>query len=106
LNRTASTLSFAGVGNIAAVVLEDGRRRGLVSSNGIVGHNMRKPAEMTQSWSREAVLIMHSDGLLTQWDLKDYPGLLSRDPSVIAGVLWRDFSRHRDDVTIVVVKEP
>jgi hypothetical protein len=32
--------------------------------------------------------------------------LLSRDPSVIAGVLLRDFSRRRDDVTIVVVKDP
>lgn len=105
LDRKASSLSFAGVGNIAAVVLEDGRRRGLVSSNGIVGHNMRKPVVMAHSWSNQAVLVMHSDGLLTQWDLKNYPGLLSRDPSVIAGVLWRDFSRQRDDVTIVVVKE-
>lgn len=106
LNRTTSHLSFAGVGNIAAVVIEEGRRRGLVSSNGIVGHNMRKPVEITQGWSRHAVLVMHSDGLLTQWDLNDYPGLLSRDPSVIAGVLLRDFSRRRDDVTIVVVKDP
>jgi anti-sigma regulatory factor (Ser/Thr protein kinase) len=105
LNRTASNLSFAGVGNIGAVVIEEGRRRGLVSSNGIVGHNMRKPVEMTHTWGSQAVLVMHSDGLLTQWDLSDYPGLLSRDPSVIAGVLLRDFSRRRDDVTIVVVKD-
>jgi anti-sigma regulatory factor (Ser/Thr protein kinase) len=105
LNRSTSTLSFAGVGNIAAVVIEEGRRRGLVSSNGIVGHNMRKPVEMTHAWRPQAVLVMHSDGLLTQWDLNDYPGLLARDPSVIAGVLLRDFSRQRDDVTIVVMKD-
>lgn len=105
LNRQTSSLTFAGVGNIGAVVIGEGGRRGLVSSNGIVGHNMRKPVEMTQTWGRQALLVMHSDGLLTQWDLKDYPGLSSRDPSVIAGVLWRDFSRGRDDVTIVVMKD-
>ncbi len=33
-----------------------------------------------------------------------YPGLGTRHPSVIAGVLYRDFSRRRDDVTVVVAK--
>ena len=48
---------------------------------------------------------MHSDGLGTHWDLASYPGLRTRHPSVIAGVLYRDFSRRRDDVTVVVAKE-
>ena len=28
-----------------------------------------------------------------------------RHPAVIAGVLYRDFNRGRDDVTVVVAKE-
>jgi hypothetical protein len=48
---------------------------------------------------------MASDGLGTHWDLSAYPGLRTRDASIIAGVLYRDFSRRRDDVTVVVVKE-
>lgn len=36
--------------------------------------------------------------------LAPYPGLLTRDPSVIAGVLYRDFSWRRDDVTVIVAK--
>ena len=47
---------------------------------------------------------MYSDGLASHWDLAPYPGLRTRDPSVIAGVLYRDFSRRRDDVTVVVAK--
>jgi anti-sigma regulatory factor (Ser/Thr protein kinase) len=105
LSRSAASLTFAGVGNIAAVVLQRGERRGLISINGILGHNKRKLLEVTHHWNEKAVLVMHSDGLLTQWSLSEYPGLQARDPSVIAGVLFRDFNRNRDDVTVVVLKD-
>jgi hypothetical protein len=48
---------------------------------------------------------MHSDGLGTQWRLERYPGLIQKHPSLIAGVLYRDFNRERDDVTVLVAKE-
>jgi hypothetical protein len=48
---------------------------------------------------------MFSDGLTTRWDLTAYPGLAHRSPALIAGVLYRDFSRRRDDVTVVVARE-
>ena len=96
---------FAGIGNVAAVVLEGERRRQLVSYDGILGHAYRKVAEMTDAWSPQTTLVLHSDGISTHWDMNQYPGLLSRDPSLIAGVLYRDFTRGRDDATIVVVKD-
>jgi phosphatidate phosphatase APP1 len=48
---------------------------------------------------------MHSDGISGQWDLDAYPGLRTRHPSLVAGVLYRDFSRGRDDAAIAVVSE-
>ena len=53
-----------------------------------------------------AIIVMFSDGLATHWDLAAYPGLHAavRHAS-IAGVLYRDFSRRRDDVTVVVARE-
>jgi hypothetical protein len=47
---------------------------------------------------------MYSDGLASLRDLEPYPGLMARDPAVIAGVLYRDFSRRRDDATVVVAR--
>jgi hypothetical protein len=47
---------------------------------------------------------MHSDGLQTRWDLSKYPGLLARRPAVIAGILFRDFRRERDDASVLVAK--
>ena len=45
---------------------------------------------------------MHSDGLRSHWKLDEYPGLLARDPFLIAGVLYRDYVKGLDDVTVVV----
>lgn len=95
---------FAGVGNIAAVVVNGAARRHLVSHNGIIGHEYRKLSEFSHPWQAQSVLLLHSDGIGTQWDLERYPGLLARDPSLIAAVLYRDFKRGRDDATIVVLK--
>lgn len=51
-----------------------------------------------------SIFVMHSDGLQTKWDLRSYAGLVSRHPAVICGTLIRDFRRHRDDASIVVLK--
>ncbi|MBK4737766.1 ATP-binding SpoIIE family protein phosphatase [Noviherbaspirillum pedocola] len=104
-------LRFCGVGNIMASVYESGSaivggtRRQMVSHNGIVGGNAHKIQEFTQPWRPGSLLVLCSDGLNTRWDLNRYPGLTERHPSVIAAVLYRDFARGRDDVTVLVVRE-
>jgi anti-sigma regulatory factor (Ser/Thr protein kinase) len=98
---------FAGVGNIAAMRLSQQTaqpRQNWVSFNGTVGHEVRKIQEYTYPWSCDDMMIMHSDGLSTQWRLEQYPGLICKHPSLIAGVLYRDFHRERDDTTILVLR--
>jgi anti-sigma regulatory factor (Ser/Thr protein kinase) len=95
---------FCGVGNIAASVWTPSGHRHLVSHAGIVGHQMRKAQEFQVDWPRDGVLILHSDGLATRWDLSEYPGLAHRHPTLIAAALYRDFVRGRDDVTVFVAR--
>ncbi len=94
---------YAGVGNVCGAIL-DGRIRQMVSHNGTLGHQAPKIVEFTYPWSADALLVMHSDGLVSHWSLDRYPGLRMRDPSLIAGVLYRDFTRNRDDVTVLVAR--
>ena len=97
---------FAGAGNIAGTIIdEDNQRRGLVSHNGTVGATMRKVQEFTLPWPSGALLVLHSDGLTSQWRLDDQTGLRARTPEVIAATLYRDYSRGRDDVTVVVARD-
>jgi len=95
-------LRFAGIGNVSGVVHDGVSRRALVSHNGIVGANMRKVQEFTVECPPGALVVLHSDGLQTQWDLASYPGLHARAPALVAGILMRDFIRGRDDAMVLV----
>lgn len=105
ISRERHQVGFAGVGNITVSIFDHNACRQLLSHNGIVGHNMRKLQELSYHWPREGLLIAHSDGMGTRWDLQAYPGLAESHPTLIAAVLYRDFNRGRDDVTVVVVRE-
>jgi anti-sigma regulatory factor (Ser/Thr protein kinase) len=104
LVSSAERGSFAGVGNIVARVEASGVNRQLVSYNGTVGHTLRKLQEFAFPWPTNALLVIHSDGLGTHWDFTAYPGLTTRHPALIAAVLYRDYDRGRDDVSVVVVR--
>lgn len=103
IDMLEETITFAGVGNIAAHLFGDERRQ-LVSHNGIVGSNLRKVQEFAAPWTETALLVLHSDGIGSRWRLEDYPGLAACHPAIIAGVLYRDCSRGRDDVTVLVLR--
>jgi hypothetical protein len=105
IDPQAGKLTNAGEGNISGSLLENGASRGLVSHNGIVGHQVRKVQEFEYIWQAQSMLIMHSDGLQTRWSLGKHFGLALRHPAVIAGVLYRDFKRGNDDATVLVVAE-
>ncbi|MGB9122199.1 MAG: SpoIIE family protein phosphatase [Candidatus Angelobacter sp.] len=100
----AGTLTYAGVGNISGSILSSTLSRSLVSHNGTLGHVMARVQEFKVEWPKDGVLVMHSDGLQSRWDLSRYPGLLARQPALIAGVLLRDFRRERDDASVLVLK--
>jgi hypothetical protein len=76
----------------------------MVSGAGILGHQVHKIREFQYPVAEDTLCILHSDGLATRWRLEDYPGLEKSHPSLIAGVLYRDYSRQRDDTAVCVVR--
>ncbi len=97
-------LTYAGVGNIAGVLMNGGKPRSLASYNGTLGVAISHVREFQFEWQDGAVLVLHSDGLHTRWDLSGYPGLMAKHAAVIGAALLRDFRRQRDDASVVVVK--
>ncbi|HEX4883524.1 MAG TPA: ATP-binding protein [Casimicrobiaceae bacterium] len=96
--------TFCGVGNIRAFLRDAASTRHLVSHPGTLGHQVRKVQTWPFAFGPGTLLLMHSDGLQTQWSLGDYPGLDARHPAVIAGVAFRDHWRRNDDATVLVLK--
>ncbi len=105
IDHTTRKVRFAGVGNVAAAIMHNGKSQHLVSYNGIIGHSVARMQEFTYDWPTGATLVMCSDGISTHWNLGRYPGLQSRSALLAAAVLYRDYGRRRDDATVLIARE-
>ena len=95
-------VNYAGVGNISGSIVTRERSRGMVSHNGTLGVQLLRTQQFDYEWPLGSRVVMHSDGLSARWSISAYPGLHLHHSAVIAAVLYRDFVRRRDDVTVVV----
>jgi hypothetical protein len=94
---------FCGVGNISGRVFSTDATKGLVSYNGILGNNF--PGHINDhffDYGPATLLVLHSDGIQSRWDLSKHPDLKTHSTSVIAAVLYKEYSRRRDDVLVIV----
>jgi anti-sigma regulatory factor (Ser/Thr protein kinase) len=106
VDEKARVVRYTGVGNIAAAIFQPGASRQMVSHHGTVGHSAKRLQQFDYPFEGAALLVMCSDGLATNWSLLPYVGIESHHPTLIASVLYRDFCRGRDDVTVVVARIP
>jgi anti-sigma regulatory factor (Ser/Thr protein kinase) len=98
-----SKVSYAGVGNISATLVSPGKSQGMVSHNGTLGLNQRRTQQFEYELDAGALLVMHSDGISARGDLRSRPDILACHPAIVAGALYRDYNRGRDDSTVLVV---
>jgi anti-sigma regulatory factor (Ser/Thr protein kinase) len=104
LDLTDNTLVFSGAGNICGRLISGVSDKSLASQHGTVGVQIRHLQDTRQTWPDHALLVLHSDGLTTRWDLDSAKGILQHHPTVVAGWLLRDHCRGRDDATVVLLK--
>jgi anti-sigma regulatory factor (Ser/Thr protein kinase) len=95
-------LSYAGVGNISAVLITYEKTQGLASHNGTLGLRMPRVQQFEYQRAPGSVVVMHSDGISGRWNLARKDDLLHRHPATVAAVLYRDHARGRDDATVLV----
>jgi anti-sigma regulatory factor (Ser/Thr protein kinase) len=100
---SAKKIVFSGIGNVAGMTLVGGQAKRMVSMPGTAGFNARKIQAFDYPFER-GLVILYSDGLASSWTTDRYPNLAALHPSLIAAILYRDFTRHRDDATVLVAK--
>lgn len=104
VDRQQRQVIFAGLGNVSGTLITDQGARQMVSLHGTVGHVAKRVHPFVYSFDDAPTIVLCSDGLGTSWTLDNYPALRQCHPTLIAGVLYRDFNRGRDDVTVLVAK--
>jgi anti-sigma regulatory factor (Ser/Thr protein kinase) len=97
-------LVAAGIGNMVAATVEGNTVKRIPSYNGIVGHARPRIRELSYPVGPETIVVFHSDGLNTTWQPERYPGLMQHPCATVAGVLYRDCKRGRDDSLVVALR--
>lgn len=104
IDPAARLVTYGGIGNIAGFITDTAGTRRMVSHSGTAGHTAGRMQEFHYPIHNRPVLVMFSDGLTSSWSPESHPGLFALDPALIAGVLYRDHARGRDDASVVVWK--
>jgi anti-sigma regulatory factor (Ser/Thr protein kinase) len=105
MHTKENMLTFCGIGNIAGKIVSPEGSKNLLSYNGTLGHNIPNTINNhIHPWNEASLLVLHSDGLKSKWDINKYPLLKRHDASVIAAVLFKDHTRRTDDVLVIVGK--
>ncbi|MCJ2055108.1 ATP-binding protein [Methylobacterium sp. J-048] len=103
--RDRATLALAGIGNVAGAVVSGTAIKRTVSLAGTAGHAARRIQEFQYPMQAQDLFVLCSDGIATGWSIDAFPGLAAAHPALVAGVIFRDFARARDDATVLVVRE-
>lgn len=111
ISGSTNRISYCGVGNIAGKLftrdssMPGAAYKNIISYNGILGHNIPNTLSNQQlEWGRSNMLVLHSDGLKSRWDMSKLPSLNRHHATTIAAVLYKTNSRKTDDTLVVVCK--
>jgi serine phosphatase RsbU (regulator of sigma subunit) len=97
-------LSYAGVGNVDARLLQGGHEQRLVGQRGIVGATMPKVRVYEHALQPEWILLIYTDGIRDRFDLKAMPEALARNPQALADGILHTWARTTDDALVVVAQ--
>ena len=105
VNYKNETWSICGIGNISTRIYYGIDNKTYTPYNGIVGHNIPRTLNSTiVPYQKHQMVVMHSDGLRTRWNLSELLSILKHDPGIVGASIYKSTLRGNDDATILVGK--
>jgi serine phosphatase RsbU (regulator of sigma subunit) len=103
ISPDGSTLELAGVGNIEARLLMEGREQHPISQRGMLGSNIPTIRPFKTTLVPGWLLVLHTDGIRTRWNLADDAAEAPTADALAAAILARH-ERSDDDACVVVIQ--
>jgi anti-sigma regulatory factor (Ser/Thr protein kinase)/serine/threonine protein phosphatase PrpC len=99
------TWKICGVGNISTRLCNALTSKTHVPFNGILGVNISGRIQ-SQTIRNEPgdYMILCSDGISTRWETGKHASVFKYDLSILAAVIYKDYGRQSDDMSVIVVK--
>ena len=103
LNHKALQFHYVGIGNIVLRKFGKPSERA-VMQDGVIGYQIRNPQEKIMTLSGGDILVLHTDGIASNFDVSDYPDIITDDAQTIAYNLIKNFGKNDDDATCIVIR--
>ncbi len=97
-------LAFGALGNIEARVFSASAPFRFAMRRGVIGMSTSHVPVTETPWPADNILVLHSDGLHSRWDWKDFPCAAEQPAQHLAQDLLRSQSNEDDDATVIVVR--
>jgi len=105
VDTEAAALSYAGIGNIRAIVMVAGQKKVSLTNNyGIVGGGYRKLTSETVPFTAGEVLILATDGIRENIDVSGCEDSLKADVQRLAEKIVQDWANKTDDIAVLVFR--
>lgn len=98
-------MTFASIGNIEARVFGTPQPLRLVVRRGVLGGSAPNAVVSEHPWQPQYILVLHSDGMTSHWQWRDFPDLDQEPASRIAQRLLLRLAKPEDDATVLVVRD-
>lgn len=103
LDTKTGGLECVKVGNI--VIKKFGsHNKSIISRDGIIGYIMETPKNFKMDLFEGDVLLLHTDGITSRFDLDDYPELPNDNARTIATKIMERFGKKNDDALCIALK--
>lgn len=103
LDTETGAVKCSGIGNISIRVFGQANRH-IMLKDGMIGYMMPNPRTETLTLEDGEILIMHSDGVKSHFNLNDMPDIFRQDAKTIAKDVIRVFGKEIDDASCIVLR--
>jgi serine phosphatase RsbU (regulator of sigma subunit) len=104
LDVAGGVLTYAGIGNVEARLLQVPREHRLPSQRGIVGAVLPTLRGFEEALAPGWVLVVHTDGVRDHFDRDALADLALGDPQSMADGILATWGRHTDDALVLVAR--
>lgn len=103
LEKKTQICTLSAVGNISTKIFPS-KEQSLLNYGGVLGYEIIKPKIYTLKLSPGDVVVLHSDGVSTNFNADEIPDFYNLSAEKISRILIDYFSKALDDASVIVLK--
>jgi serine phosphatase RsbU (regulator of sigma subunit) len=104
VDLAAQQLTFAGIGNVDARLVQGAAETCLTPYRGIIGRVIPTIRSVDVPLTAAWLLVLHTDGISTRFRLEKLPDWQRCEPQPLADAILQEWGRQTDDATVLVIR--